>query len=77
MNIPILKRHPWLVLAIGVALLLIYEIWAAQPGQGALTISELIWNGTKATPWVPFGFGVLCGHFFWQSRRNNNPPLPS
>ena len=29
------------------------------------TLSEMVWAGTKASPLVPFGFGMLMGHWFW------------
>ena len=31
------------------------------------TISEIIWHLCIKHPMVPFAFGVLMGHFFWQS----------
>ena len=34
-------------------------------GQEGGTLSEMVWAGTKASPLVPFGFGLLMGHWFW------------
>jgi hypothetical protein len=59
---------PW----IGLVLLGIYEFWALaseskDPAHQGLTISEHIWNVTLKHPLVPFAFGMLMGHFFWQA----------
>ena len=50
---------------VGVALIVFYEIYAARTATRGDTISEVIWTLSKR-PMVPFLFGVLCGHFFWQ-----------
>ena len=34
------------------------------------TISEQVWDASKATSMVPFVAGFIMGHFFWQ--RNTN-----
>ena len=34
-------------------------------GKKGGTLSEMVWAGTKASPLVPFGFGLLMGHWFW------------
>jgi hypothetical protein len=47
--------------------MLIYEFYAlATPASGD-TISEIFWFLSQ-WPLVPFAFGVLCGHFFWQRK---------
>jgi hypothetical protein len=57
-------RHTrWVLLAAG-ALLLTYEFMTLGMGQNA-TISETVWALTVSTPLVPFGSGVLMGHFFF------------
>lgn len=55
----------WLV-AVGVALILTYEFWALKQNRG-ITISEFVWRLSVRYPLIPFAFGGLCGHFFWQS----------
>lgn len=58
------------LLAIGfwlsIAGILAYEGYALHQREGR-TISEIVWRLTVAHPMVAFGFGVLMGHFFWQS----------
>ena len=47
--------------------LFIYEgiaLMNAAPGD---TISEIMWAASQR-PLIPFAFGVLCGHFFWQRK---------
>jgi hypothetical protein len=46
----------------GIALLLIYEVYALKTIKTGDTITELI---QKQRPLVPFAFGFLMGHFFW------------
>lgn len=56
----------WLPIA-GVVLLLVYEIWVVFGGGGAkgyLSLSGIVWKWMKRYPVVPFGFGLLMGHFF-------------
>jgi hypothetical protein len=48
----------------------VYEIWALakearDPVHDGLTISEKVWHVTLRHPLVPFVFGMLMGHFFW------------
>lgn len=50
----------------GLVLLLIYELWALHVGDGS-TISEIVWRASTR-PILPFTFGVLMGHFFWQRK---------
>jgi len=45
--------------------LFIYEAWALTNKASGDTISEIFWYLSRR-PIVPFLFGVLCGHFFWQ-----------
>lgn len=55
----------WLLVA-SVVGLVTYEIYAAVSDRSGDTISELIWRFTLNHPLIPFLFGVLMGHFFWQ-----------
>lgn len=52
----------WLPL-VGLALLVIYEVWAAITHR-APTESEWIWRLTGDHPSIPFALGLLCGHLF-------------
>lgn len=49
-----------------VALLVIYEVAALANGAAGDTISEIVWGVASKRPILPFAFGVLMGHFFWQ-----------
>lgn len=42
----------------------VYEFVALATDQPGDTISEIVWR-LSDSPLFPFGFGVLCGHFFW------------
>jgi hypothetical protein len=55
------------LLIVGVALALTYELLAAF-GTGDPTISQLVWTA-NSHPIVPFLFGVVAGHLFWQGKR--------
>lgn len=51
-----------------------YEAWALvkeaqDPAHQGLTISEHVWSITLKHPLVPFAFGMLMGHFFWQASK--------
>jgi len=56
----------FIIFWVGVALILFYEIVELHANRG-YTISEVIWHLCMKHPLVPFSFGVLMGHFFWQS----------
>lgn len=57
---------PAVLFWIGVALILFYEFYALHQNQGK-TISEIIWRITFTHPLIALAFGILMGHFFWQS----------
>ena len=42
-----------------------YEIYALLDTKPDDTISEIVWAMSKR-PLVPFLFGLLMGHLFWQ-----------
>jgi hypothetical protein len=46
--------------------LCVYEVVTLSNKCEGDTISELAWATTTKRPIVPFAFGVLMGHFFWQ-----------
>lgn len=68
------RFHTTLVVGGATSLLLAWEVWTLSNGSPNDTISEIIWAGTRATPLVPFGFGVLMGHWFfprgWNLKEN-------
>jgi hypothetical protein len=55
----------WLLI-LGLVLIVTYEVWAIRRKEPGDTISEIFWKASKK-PLVPFLFGVLAGHFVWQS----------
>ena len=55
-------RYAFWVLTAG---LLVYEAWAVFNREVGDTISEIIW-GLAKRPIVPFVFGLVMGHLFWQ-----------
>jgi len=54
-------------LGIVTALLLIWDVLAYVFGENA-TISVVVTDWSYYTPWVPFAFGVLMGHWFFPAR---------
>lgn len=59
-----MNKMTWSLLGITIAFLG-YELYALFNGKPGDTISEAIWFLNKH-PIIPFAFGVLMGHFFWQ-----------
>ena len=51
--------------AIGIA----YDFWVYQQAGTEGTISWWIYEASHKHPSIPFGFGYLCGHFFWQMKK--------
>jgi hypothetical protein len=56
--------------------LCVYELVTLANNREGDTISEIMWATTTRRPILPFAFGVLMGHFFWQ-RVESDPPAPS
>lgn len=54
--------------------MVIYELVALGNTTPGDTISEIIWTASVHRPLIPFAFGLLMGHFFWQ--RSGSPPTP-
>jgi hypothetical protein len=59
------------ILGIVTALLLIWDVLAYAFGENA-TISVAITDWSYYTPWVPFAFGVLMGHWFFPPKRSQD-----
>ena len=63
-----MKPRPIIFLCVCI-LMLVYEGYALfTPAEGD-TISEIIWHYARGYPILPFAFGVLMGHFFFQEKR--------
>ena len=45
---------------------LMIEGFALASRTPGATLSEHVWAVTTNYPLLPLGFGILCGHFFWQ-----------
>ncbi len=56
------EPYAWIAL-LGVLLLVAYELYAVYTKQ--LTLSQMVWRASAKHPAIPFGFGVLMGHFFF------------
>ena len=66
MRIKRMKQILWLVwVLVGLGL----EIWALADRHPGNTLSETVWEITRKYPLLPLGFGLLAGHFFWQSAK--------
>lgn len=55
----------WIFLGL-VGGLCVYEVVALGDQCEGDTISEIMWATATKRPILPFAFGVLMGHFFWQ-----------
>ena len=53
------------IFAVLVAGLFLYEAVALLNSKSGDTISEIFWHLSRR-PLVPFLFGLLTGHLFWQ-----------
>lgn len=62
------KRWVQLVFILSLVGLGIYEGYGIAQSAPGDTISELVWS-VSHIPLVPFAFGVVMGHFFWQRKR--------
>jgi hypothetical protein len=55
-----------LIIAVAIAVI---DIYASIKGGDHDTISGRIWDWSKEYPMLPFCFGVLAGHLFWQENK--------
>ena len=58
--------YAWVTL---VVLGLLYEAYTLFNHVPNDTMSEAIWRISLKRPIVPFAFGFLMGHFFWQAAK--------
>jgi hypothetical protein len=56
-----------IVIGVTILGLIAYDIFAYLRADNA-TISVIITDWSFYTPWVPFMFGFLMGHFFWPAK---------
>ena len=56
--------------------LVAYELVALSEKRRGDTISEIVWTETSHYAILPFAFGVLMGHFFWQRADFSSAPAP-
>jgi hypothetical protein len=63
-----MKWIKWLLL-LGIGFLLAYEVYGLMHVEPGDTISEHVWAWSERSDIVPFGFGFLMGHFFFQRKR--------
>jgi hypothetical protein len=60
-----MKRITGIILITITAILIVWDIITGAMNNHS-TISELITTLSTRYPIIPFGFGILMGHFFWQ-----------
>lgn len=60
----------WIILGTIIALI-VYDIFAYLFGVNA-TLSVVITDFSFYSPWVPFAFGFLMGHWFFPAKRSQD-----
>jgi hypothetical protein len=63
------KITTW-IMGISLIILLLWDVAAYIWGGGVATISVVITDWSFYTPWVPFVFGFLMGHWFAPAKRS-------
>lgn len=61
-----------IVIAIAIILIIAADIYLVLKGGFTNTISWWIWSHSVQYPIIPFAFGILMGHFFWDQVLNVN-----
>ncbi len=59
------RRATGLVCLVALAVLVLWDVFAAGSGQDGATISEVVRGFGYAHPIVVFAAGVVVGHWFW------------
>ena len=54
----------WIIISLSIVLI-VYDIFPALSEPTGDTISEFIRDTSNTIWFIPYGIGVLCGHFFW------------
>lgn len=60
----------WVILGVSLALG-IYDVYAYMKGSGTSTISVVITDWSIYSPWIPFLFGFVAGHWFAPAKRSD------
>lgn len=63
-----IREMTTIIIIAATVILIGYDVFAFIFAGADATISVVIWEASKDFPMVPFGFGVLMGHFFWQNK---------
>ena len=63
-----MKKITGLFIVFAVLIIAVYDIYALTTGGQTATISSVILNNSKVAPIIPFAFGVLAGHLFWENK---------
>jgi hypothetical protein len=63
------KISKWII-GLSIVVLGLVDLWLYLYGENA-TFSVVITDWSYYTPWVPFAFGVLMGHWFFPPRGSN------
>lgn len=64
-----------IVIAIAIVVLLAIDVYLVIKGGFQNTISWFMWVNSVKYPIIPFAFGVLMGHFFWNQSLNVTVPV--
>jgi hypothetical protein len=67
-----MKKTTIIVIILATIFLIIYDVFAIIKGGTEASISSIIITWSYEMPLLPFAFGVLCGHFFWRMRSNED-----
>jgi len=56
------------IIVVVVAALILWDVFVAITPEEGDTISEVIRDYGRGHPVIPYGLGVLSGHFFWPAK---------
>lgn len=59
----------WIMLSV-IAALIVWDVLAYLIGGNNSTISVIITDWSYYSPWIPYLFGLMCGHFFFPAKRS-------
>ena len=63
-----IKKSTVIFIVTSLVVIVAYDVWAVIAGGIESTISEVVWSWSIRRPIIPFAAGIVCGHFFWQTR---------
>ena len=67
-----MKKITLIIMIICAIFLVVYDVIAIMKGGTEASISSIIITASYQMPLIPFTFGILCGHFFWRMRTNED-----